>query len=50
MFWYFCLAAVFGYALGYRDGCCAKPPEPLRGTYDSGEHDDRVDDYPEDWK
>lgn len=34
MFWYFCLAAVFGYALGYRDGCCAKPPEPLKGNYE----------------
>jgi hypothetical protein len=50
MFWYFCLAAVFGYALGYRDGRYGRPPEPLRGTYDSGEHDDRVDDYPEDWQ
>ena len=50
MFWYLCIAACVGYALGYRDGRWAKPPEPLRGTYDSGEHDDRVDDYPEDWQ
>lgn len=50
MFWACVIAAVSGYALGYYDGRYAKPPEPLKGTYDSGEHDDRVDDYPEDWQ
>lgn len=37
--------AVAAYALGYFDGRCAKPPPPLKGTYDSGDHEDRVDDY-----
>ena len=37
------------YALGFWDGLKGRPPEPLRGTYDSGEHDDRVEEYPDDW-
>jgi hypothetical protein len=32
------------YWLGMRDGLTSRPPE-LRGTYDSGEHDDRVEEY-----
>lgn len=41
-----CAAA---YALGFRDGLRGRPPEPMRGTYDSGEHEDRVEEYPDDW-
>jgi hypothetical protein len=41
--------AVVAYALGYFDGRWAKPPEPMRGTYESNDSDDRVDDYPDDW-
>jgi hypothetical protein len=37
------------YGLGFRDGLKGRPPEPLRGTYDSGEHEDRVDEYG-DWQ
>lgn len=48
-FFWFAIAAVIGYALGFHDGRWGKPVPPLRGTYDSGEHDDRVDDYPDDW-
>lgn len=39
------LGLIGGYALGYWDGRWAKPPPPERGTYDSGDHEDRVDDY-----
>jgi hypothetical protein len=39
------LAFCAGYFLGVWDRHYGKPPPPLRGTYDSGEHDDRVDDY-----
>jgi hypothetical protein len=49
MFWMFCIVGIVGYALGYHDGRVAKPPPPLRGDYDSGEHGDRVDDYG-DWQ
>lgn len=41
-----CAAA---YGLGFRDGMKGRPPEPLRGTYDSGEHEDRVEEYG-DWQ
>jgi hypothetical protein len=41
------LLVAAAYGLGFRDGYKGRPPEPLRGTYDSGEHEDRVDDYPE---
>lgn len=43
------LLCMVGYALGVRDGLKGRPPEPLKGEYDSGEHEDRVEDYPEDW-
>ena len=36
------------YWLGMRDGLTSRPPV-LRGTYDSGEHDDRVEEYG-DWR
>jgi hypothetical protein len=36
------------YWLGMRDGLMSRPPV-LRGTYDSGEHDDRVEEYG-DWR
>ena len=35
------------YWRGMQDGLRSRPPV-LRGTYDSGEHDDRVEEYP-DW-
>lgn len=47
LFWGIMVGLGAGYFLGFHDGRWARPPEPLRGTYDSGEHDDRVDDYPE---
>lgn len=34
------------YWLGFTDGLKSRPPVH-KGTYDSGEHDDRVDDYPD---
>ena len=43
------LLIIAGYGLGYWDGAHNRAPDPLRGTYDSGEHTDRVGDYPEDW-
>lgn len=48
-FWGMCIGILLGYIAGYRDGKVGKPPPPLKGTYDSGEHEDRVHDYPEDW-
>ena len=36
------LLILAAYWLGMRDGLHGRPPEPLRGTYDSGEHEDRV--------
>lgn len=33
------------YILGLWDGRRGRPPSPLKGTYDSGEHDDRVEEY-----
>lgn len=44
-----CIAAVLGYALGYRDGRWAKPPPPFKGTYEHSDNEDRVEDYPDDW-
>ncbi len=38
-----CAAA---YWLGFRDGLTSRPPVH-KGTYDSGEHDDRQQDYPD---
>lgn len=49
MFFWFCIVACIAYGLGYHDGRYAKPPPPLKGTYDSGEHEDRVDEYG-DWQ
>lgn len=49
MLWGIMIGLTVGYFLGFSDGKWGKPPEPLRGTYDSGEHDDRVDDYG-DWQ
>lgn len=51
MFWpglvmLLCAAA---YVLGFWDGLRGKVPPPMRGTYDSGEHDDRVEEYG-DWQ
>ena len=37
------LLVMAAYWLGMRDGLTSRPPV-LRGTYDSGEHDDRVTD------
>jgi hypothetical protein len=42
------LLVLAAYWLGFRDGLVSRPPV-WRGTYDSGEHDDRVDDYGDDW-
>ena len=36
------------YWLGMHDGLTSRPPV-LRGTYDSGEHEDRVEEYG-DWR
>jgi len=36
------------YILGVRDGFKGRPPPAEKGTYDSGEHEDRVEEY-EDW-
>ena len=47
--WYFLFGMLCGYVFGYYDGRWAKPPPPMKGTYDSGSHDDRVEDYPDDW-
>lgn len=38
----FILAA---YGFGFWDGIRGRPAPPLKGTYDSGEHDDRVEEY-----
>jgi hypothetical protein len=37
------------YGLGCWDGMKGRPAPPSKGTYDSGEHEDRVDEYG-DWK
>jgi hypothetical protein len=37
------LLVMAAYWLGMRDGLTSRPPV-WRGTYDSGEHDDRVSD------
>ena len=50
MFIVMVLSALTGYLLGYFDGRYAKPPPPEKGTYDSGEHEDRVEDYGDDWR
>ena len=49
MLWGVMIGLGVGYFLGFKDGKWGKPPAPMKGTYDSGEHEDRVDDYPEDW-
>ena len=38
------LLILAAYWLGMHDGLRSRPPV-LRGTYDSGEHDDRVEEY-----
>jgi hypothetical protein len=38
------LLVLAAYWLGMHDGLASRPPV-LRGTYDSGEHDDRVEEY-----
>ncbi len=43
--WWLIFGAIIGYVCGYWDRVNPEPPPPLRGTYDSGEHDDRVEDY-----
>jgi hypothetical protein len=40
------LLVLAAYWLGMRDGLTSRPPV-LRGTYDSGDHDDRVEEYGE---
>lgn len=40
---------VVGYICGFHDRLWGKPPPPLKGTYDSGEHEDRAEDYGDDW-
>ncbi len=42
----FILALAGGYFLGLKDGLHSRPPV-MKGDYDSGEHDDRVEDYPD---
>ena len=42
------LLILAAYWLGFRDGMYSRPPV-LRGTYDGGEHDDRVEDYGDEW-
>ena len=41
------LLVLAAYWLGFRDAMKSRPPV-CRGTYDSGEHDDRVEDYGDD--
>ena len=36
---------ILAYIAGFYDGFKSRPPEPLKGNYDSGEHEDRVDEY-----
>ena len=51
MFFWFCIAAVIGYALGYYDGRHAKPPDPLRGNYPHCQDVEEQDkEYPTDWR
>lgn len=38
------LLVLAAYWLGMHDGLSSRPPV-LRGTYDSGEHEDRVEEY-----
>jgi hypothetical protein len=33
------------YILGLGDGLRGRPTPPSKGTYDSGEHEDRVEEY-----
>jgi hypothetical protein len=42
------LLVLAAYWLGMHDGLSSRPPV-LRGTYDSGDHDDRVEEYG-DWR
>jgi hypothetical protein len=44
------LACLLAWWLGFMDGLKGRPPPPTKGTYDSGDHDDRVDDYGDDWQ
>lgn len=50
MFWpgVVILLCAASYWLGFKDGLTSRPPV-LKGTYDSGEHDDRVEEYG-DWQ
>ena len=50
MFWWFCITALLGYALGYFDGLYSKPPYPTKGSYpycESVEEQDK--EYPDRW-
>jgi hypothetical protein len=42
------LLVLAAYWLGLHDGLSSRPPV-LRGSYDSGEHEDRVEEYGDDW-
>ena len=42
-----CVLICAAYVAGLWDGFRSRPPPPMRGTYDSGEHEDRVEDYPD---
>lgn len=46
MFWLgvILLLIAGAYFLGLKDGLNSRPPV-LKGTYDSGEHEDRVEEY-----
>lgn len=43
------IVGAFCYFYGLHDGLKSRPPVH-KGDYDSGEHDDRVDDYPDHWE
>lgn len=43
------LLIIAAYILGFRDGLHGRPAPPERGTYESPDADDRVDDYPDEW-
>ena len=45
---FFIILCTLAYLLGWWDRS-NKPPPPMKGTYDSGEHDDRVEEYDDDW-
>ena len=39
------LLILAAYVLGFRDGLHGRPAPPTKGTYDSGDHEDRVEEY-----